>query len=199
MELGALICTPRNPSCEVCPLKTYCVAFRESRVEQLPALSRRPRVTARRFMAFVLQHEGRFLVRQRPAKVVNAHLWELPNVEIGADGIEARDVARRVLGCETESLKPLCVIKHSITRYRITLEAFTCASRSRRGNEAGQNQSASLPRREWFTRAQLLQLPFSSAHKKILQRLPGPGRGSMLARTPQHAKHSGLGKKGTGI
>jgi adenine-specific DNA glycosylase len=235
MELGALICSSRNPRCEVCPLKTYCVAFRENRVEQLPALSRRPRVTARRFMAFVLQHEDRFLVRQRPAKVVNAHLWEFPNVEVGANGIEARAVARRVLGGETESLRPLCVIKHSITRYRITLEAFTCASRSRRGKDAERNRSASLPppsavtfgpdnkcpaapaltqgspkqrmlrrtgRRlqgEWFTRRRLLQLPFSSAHKKILQRLPAPGRGSMLARKPQHAKDSGLGKKGTGI
>ena len=45
---------------------------------------------ARRFIAFVVERNGKFLVRQRPAGVVNAHLWEFPNVEIGARLSEPR-------------------------------------------------------------------------------------------------------------
>ena len=84
MELGALVCTPRNPQCEICPVKKLCVAFREGRIGELPNLGKREAATARRFVAFVVERNGRFLVRQRPAGVVNAHLWEFPNVEIGA-------------------------------------------------------------------------------------------------------------------
>ncbi|MCX6894473.1 MAG: A/G-specific adenine glycosylase [Verrucomicrobia bacterium] len=36
MELGALICTPRNPQCEICPVKKLCVAHRENRIAELP-------------------------------------------------------------------------------------------------------------------------------------------------------------------
>ena len=89
MELGALVCTPRNPQCRICPVKKLCVAFRENRVEELPNLGKREKATARRFVAFVVERNGKFLVRQRPAGVVNAHLWEFPNVEIPSANLRA--------------------------------------------------------------------------------------------------------------
>ena len=82
MELGALVCTPRNPQCGICPVKKLCVAFRENRVEELPNLGQTRNRHGETFMAFVVERNGHFLVRQRPAGVVNAHLWEFPNVEI---------------------------------------------------------------------------------------------------------------------
>src|ERR1035437_6082269 len=36
MELGALVCTPRQPRCGVCPIAKHCVAYQEDRVDQLP-------------------------------------------------------------------------------------------------------------------------------------------------------------------
>ena len=39
MELGALVCTPRNPQCLICPVKKNCVAFAENRTEELPILA----------------------------------------------------------------------------------------------------------------------------------------------------------------
>ena len=41
MELGALVCTPRNPQCLICPVKKLCVAFKENRTEELPNLGKR--------------------------------------------------------------------------------------------------------------------------------------------------------------
>ena len=54
-------------------------------MEELPNLGKRETATARRFIAFVIERDGKFLVRQRPAGIVNAHLWEFPNVEINGD------------------------------------------------------------------------------------------------------------------
>ena len=162
MELGALICTPRNPQCVVCPVKKLCVAFRESRVENLPNLGKRPAATTRRFAAFVVKQNGRFLVRQRPAGVINAHLWEFPNIEMLNGGISPKSAAKDALGITPSDIRPLRTIKHSITRYRITLDAFRVnlkMTRKIRLSEIG----------VWKTPAQLQQLAFTAAHGKILK------------------------------
>lgn len=152
MELGALVCTPRNPQCGLCPVKKMCVAFRENRTAELPNLGKRATTTERRFVARIFQRGGKFLVRQRPAGVVNAHLWEFPNEEID-------DKKSPV----SKNCRPLVTVKHSITRYRITLNAFATGSRFSK-KFAGANS-------RWLTLAELRELPFSSAHKKILAAL----------------------------
>jgi A/G-specific adenine glycosylase len=207
MELGALVCTPRSPNCAACPVQKLCVALKENLQDQLPNLAKRETATERRFLAFVVERDGKFLVRQRPAGVVNAHLWEFPNVE--APG--APSSRRRVTGPTTKqhagetlalpanglcltTTKPLCTIKHSITRYRITLEAWRAElvsgngapvsdparSKSAGGSTPDRPSSVALLRRverpalhdgEWRTLAQLHKLAFTSAHKKILARL----------------------------
>src|ERR1039457_6279526 len=54
MELGALVCTPRQPRCQVCPIAKHCVAYQEDRINQLPGIRGRIRATRRRFVAFVM-------------------------------------------------------------------------------------------------------------------------------------------------
>ncbi len=163
MELGALICTPRQPRCVACPVKSFCRARREDRVERLPNVGARPRPTTRRVAAFVLQRGDRFLVRQRPAGVVNAHLWEFPNADTPPADANFRKTARRVLGFTPRSLHHLCAIRHSITRYRITLDAFRIAL------PAGGKRPAAPGR--WLTLTALHRLPFASAQKRILKQL----------------------------
>ena len=159
MELGALICTPRSPNCPACPVQKLCVAYKENLQEQLPNLAKREAATERHFLAFVVERDGKFLVRQRPAGVVNAHLWEFPNVEVEAQ----RSSAAHISSFRITSAKPLCSIKHSITRYRITLEAWRAELAA---------PAAKLPGR-WLTPKQLHPLAFTSAHKKILTTLDG--------------------------
>jgi A/G-specific adenine glycosylase len=199
MELGALVCTPRQPQCPVCPVKKLCVAFRKNRVAELPNLGRRAATTARRFIAFVIERNGKFLVRQRPAGVVNAHLWEFQNVEIApnqrssgrqsahyfrkrsqsrltsAATVQEPDLeiirAAKSFGIESPALQPLCTVKHSITRYRITLEAWYVKFGGRssttpkhfetRGTRPSKNNGV------WLTPAQMSRLAFASAHKKL--------------------------------
>ncbi len=166
MELGALICTPRSPQCRRCPVQKLCVAFKEGRTEALPNLDKRAAATARRFFAFVVEHNGKFLVRQRPAGVVNGHLWEFPNVEVGLKTGEPPEIfaeldAVRIGDPRTVKLEPLGTVKHAITRYRITLAAFKVSLR----------QSPVKSDGVWKTPAQMSALAFTSAHKKILIKL----------------------------
>ena len=145
--------------------------------EQLPNLGKREATTARRFIAFVVERNGKFLVRQRLDGVVNAHLWEFPNIEVlgtpaslpasSKDRLSKTPAGMPALpGCgfTPSAAKPLCIIKHSITRYRITLEAWRA--------ELG-DTSTKTPGR-WLTPKQLHELAFASAHKKILARIGAP-------------------------
>jgi A/G-specific adenine glycosylase len=163
MELGALVCTPKQPKCPVCPLSNRCAAHQRGSTSQLPNLARRPAPTRRRFAAFVTMDRGRFLVRQRPAGVVNAHLWEFPNTEIFAENEDLKKAAQKVLGHVPVSLEQLCTIKHSITRYRISLEVYSATTTF--------NTKRRPMNGEWFGGSELTALAFSSAHKKILKQL----------------------------
>ncbi|HEY5233566.1 MAG TPA: A/G-specific adenine glycosylase [Verrucomicrobiae bacterium] len=157
MELGALVCTPRNPQCQICPVKKLCVAFKENRIEELPNPGKRKPATARRFAAFAIESSGRFLVKQRPAGIVNAHLWEFPNFEINGDNSAVKDVFKSQFGFAPKSISPLCTVKHSITRYRITLEAFA-VSLKKPSVKTGD---------VWKTPRQMRRLAFTAAHKKL--------------------------------
>ncbi len=166
MELGAVICTPRRPRCPECPAARGCIAYAEGRVDQLPALGPRARATPRRFVAFVVGRGNRYLVRQRPAEGVNAHLWEFPNIELAPVDSGLERAARQALGVRPARLEPLATINHSITRYRVTLEAYRVAvARAGRVTMAGGR---------WLSRSRLRQLAFASAHKQILRRLRAP-------------------------
>ena len=157
MELGALVCTPRQPQCLLCPVQKQCVAFREGRVDALPNLGKREAATARRFVAFLLERKGKWLVRQRPEGVVNAHLWEFPNVEITAAEVSPAAVFQAEFGREAPELTRVKTLKHSITRYRITVEAYAAQWTSSPGRGAG----------VWRTPAEMAALAFTAAHKKL--------------------------------
>lgn len=178
MELGALICTPRSPNCAACPVANHCTALRESRVEELPRPKQRATITARRFLVFIVERNGKFLVQQRAEGVVNAHLWEFPNIEIPAakgrtrhsvraafqsfaNGAQRTDAPYQASEFQFASTKPFCVVKHSITRYRMTAEAYRITLGAKASKLPG----------DWRTLAQLNKLPFTSAHRQIASHL----------------------------
>jgi len=173
MELGALVCTPRSPQCPVCPAKKLCVAFRENRVAELPHLGLRLKPTARHFVAFALEQDGKFLVRQRPAGRVNAHLWEFPNLEVEEGKADAEKLFKSEFGFAAQRFLPLLTVRHSITRYRITLEAFQVHLAAAKSPTTALSLRSSATDAEtaaaWKTPAQMHELAFPSAHRKILR------------------------------
>ncbi len=172
MELGALICAPRNPQCGICPVKKLCVALKAKRVGELPNLAKREKATARTFVAFIIERNGQFLVRRRPVGVVNSHLWEFPNIEILSENGDRKDKsnenghgtytsAAMEFGIQIKNAKPFCTVRHSITRYRMTLQAFRVQSQ----NEPKITDAVWMPHRR------LDSLPFTSAHRKVANQI----------------------------
>lgn len=167
MEMGALICTPDNPSCESCPVRRWCVAHRDGRIGELPDLGPRTKTTARHFMAFIVEHEGRILVRQRPASGINAGLWEFPTAQTnGAPPTQPlliRAFAKAQLSFSMTRAESWFRIRRSVTRYRDTIEVFRARIAS--------GKMPSEKSRRWFALNKLDELAFTGAHRKILNRL----------------------------
>ncbi|WP_138755268.1 A/G-specific adenine glycosylase [Paenibacillus sinopodophylli] len=92
MELGALVCTPKSPSCLPCPVMEHCAARLSGRETELPIKTKakppRAEFRAAAIVAGSGEHADKVLVRQRPATGLLAQMWELPHLELPKDKAE---------------------------------------------------------------------------------------------------------------
>ena len=67
MDLGATICTPKSPSCDLCPWENCCLAQQHGSAEKLPKKTVKPKKPTRRGFAYVAYSvDGAVLLEQRP-------------------------------------------------------------------------------------------------------------------------------------
>jgi len=129
MELGALVCTPRNPDCAACPLRRSCKARARGVVDDRPR--RRPkRERPHHDVAVVClrNEEGKVLLARRRETGFLGGLWELPGgkIERGEDPEEAlRRELREELGIRRVArLEYVGCVDHAYTHFSVTLLLF---------------------------------------------------------------------------
>ena len=89
MELGATVCTPKNPSCGDCPLRKDCAARKQGVQADYPVKPRKGPVPVRRRTAVVIADAaGRVLLVQNREGGLLKGLWELPSVEPGEGQVQ---------------------------------------------------------------------------------------------------------------
>lgn len=93
MELGAVVCTPKNPDCEHCPVSWACESKAQGLQTQIPAPKTKAKVHPQELIALaLLDRRGRILFEQRPMDSLLAGLWCLPLIELPHQKLEVRDV-----------------------------------------------------------------------------------------------------------
>ncbi|WP_208591712.1 A/G-specific adenine glycosylase [Gracilibacillus suaedae] len=114
MELGALVCTPKNPSCLLCPVQEHCIAFREGVEQSLPIKKNKIKHSSHTYFVLVIQNDtGNYLLEQRPDQGLLAQLWQFPMVN--ADKVDEKHLSAyiqekfKVELVETSDLEP---VKH---------------------------------------------------------------------------------------
>jgi A/G-specific adenine glycosylase len=156
MELGALVCTPRNPSCGRCPLRGGCSAFMGGRVDELPRPKAKPVTRELRIPLYlVTDRDGRVLMRRESGQLMH-DMFHLPHGDTTLlTGTPLRIGAAAAVG----------TFRHTVTNRRITFEVFAVARRPRtRGSEYA-----------WIDPAALAGIPHPSYVRKAL-RLAGIGK-----------------------
>jgi A/G-specific adenine glycosylase len=169
MELGATVCTPRSPQCAVCPVAEHCQALAGGVVELLPELPARAKPTEVHVVSAIASRGGRVLITKlRPDAPRWAGMWLFPNAEVSATETPEAAVARALLaavGLVGEATGLLCVVRHTVTRFRITLDAY------RTRVSAGTAKALTVSECAWKKPAELLELAMPNAHRQIATRL----------------------------
>jgi A/G-specific adenine glycosylase len=129
MELGALICKPRNPSCDACPLSPFCRAYKTNRVADFPR-RRKSKATPQYHIAVgVVFKNDRVLITRRKAQGLLGGLWEFPGGKI-RDGESARAACIREIKEEVNLNvkidRHLAKVKHAYTHFKIVMDVFCC-------------------------------------------------------------------------
>ena len=86
MELGALVCTPKNPDCAKCPLARACASRQDGTQETYPVKAKKKELSVRKVTSVIVKDaKGRVLLVQNREGGQLKGLWELPTVEAAAD------------------------------------------------------------------------------------------------------------------
>ncbi|WP_437683291.1 A/G-specific adenine glycosylase [Sorangium sp. So ce131] len=118
MELGATVCTPRNPRCEACPVLGSCDARAAGREAELPVISPKRDVPAVAMVAAVVRSGDRVLFVRRADGGLFGGLWEPPMVEAKALA-DARALLEQA-GVEPDApLREVGRVRHILTHRKL--------------------------------------------------------------------------------
>jgi A/G-specific adenine glycosylase len=167
MELGSEICTPKNPQCDQCPARQFCLAFEKGLQETLPLRKKKktiPHYTVA--IAVIINIEGKLLIDKRKPEGFLGGLWELPGGKKQKNETFKQAVEREALeetGLQVEAIKKLCIVKHAYSHFSVTLHAYLCKPVLGKAKPLGCEQI------KWVRPAELHRFAFPSGTMKIFE------------------------------
>jgi len=158
MELGATICTPKDPRCPRCPLAAHCAARTMGQRPGNLATKKSALIRDIEWPLAILRRDRKVLLRQRLADGLLAGLWEFPGAER-----TPRESLRQSLASQLPELRPplqrqrrIGEFRHSITNRRIRSPVYLI--------DLPEGMQFRLPNRRWrwLSPASLQEFPVSS-------------------------------------
>ncbi len=140
MDLGATICTPRNPRCGDCPWAGFCAARAAGTAETLPLRAPRRKRPVRRGVVFWLENgDGAVLLRRRAEEGLLGGMMEVPTTDWREQDWTAADAGGYApAAAEWRTLPGL--VRHTFTHFHLELTVM-----AGRLGEAGE-RGAAAPR-----------------------------------------------------
>jgi A/G-specific adenine glycosylase len=184
IELGALVCTPREPGCLLCPVSNLCQARELGLQDQLPVATPRPRPAAVTEAAAVVIRAGRVLIVQRGCGGLWEQFWEFPTVHVaGVDpagrpsvsaGLDMAEGIKLLTGVPVLVGPAVRTIRYSVTNHRVTLIVHVASA-----PDATPKPGPGLVDARWVERRELGEYTFSSAGRRLLAWINGDGSASL--------------------
>lgn len=131
MDLGALICTPKNPSCLLCPLQNFCQGY--TKWINFPKKAKKIAKIARHLDYALVQKNGHFLMRQRTSKDIWEGLYEFvllydskrSNTTLNESSFNLFLTGANLKeGNKHKALKPFFIATHTLTHQSLQLNFF---------------------------------------------------------------------------
>lgn len=128
MDLGSSICTPRQPNCLECPLRSECFAFQNGTQDELPLKVKKAPVPHYDVFVAVIWQEGKILLTQRGQKGMLAGLWEYPGGKVEpSDEDKVKNLEELLLqktGIQIVPTKKIGIFRHAYTHFKISVHAW---------------------------------------------------------------------------
>lgn len=168
MELGAVVCTPRQPSCVTCPLQQCCQAYQKGLTETLPVRTGKAKQRPVTHDVMVIHKNGLWLIEQRPDQGLWSGMWQAPTMEHGIDDdTTSPTAAERQLKDWLKQRTGLSVSLHEVTQFthltshlRITFRVWQAEQiAGRLKPDAGQ----------WVSKKQLANFALSNPARRAIE------------------------------
>ncbi|MCE7792239.1 A/G-specific adenine glycosylase [Salipaludibacillus sp. CUR1] len=166
MELGALICTPKNPDCLICPVNEHCSARKEGVQDLLPVKSKKKPPKKMKMKVLLVKDENdRVLIERRPDTGLLAKLWQFPNIEAETDDLSDLNHLGESLGLTLEiEKKNIQEVKHVFSHVVWEMEVYKGFAKSVHNTEL-YNESAL---KQFVATEDINYYPFPVSHQKII-------------------------------
>jgi len=167
MDLGATLCTPKQPSCLLCPWRDYCQAFQHNRQTEIPMRTPSSPLPHKQIgVAVIWNQQGEILIDRRLQEGLLGGLWEFPGGKIEAQETIPACIEREIkeeLGITVEVGDHLITINHAYTHFRVTLHVHHCRYLS------GDPQPIECDEIRWVKPEKLSEFPFPKANTRIIE------------------------------
>jgi A/G-specific adenine glycosylase len=140
MDLGAMICVPKNPRCLICPVMELCKARENGTQDQRPVLKPKKEVPHYVHAAGVIIERKKALLAQRPSQGLLGGMWEFPNGRVEGDPAKGLSGALKTEyrlrlkvkpGDKTRKKEALGIVQHGYSHFKVTVYVFPCELSSR--------------------------------------------------------------------
>lgn len=123
MELGAMVCTPKNPNCSSCPVSSQCQAFLTGRVASIPAAKTRVPVKEINAVALAVGTNRHYLLEQRPKQGLLGGLHGFPLLEIELDQQRTLEQLLRRYNLKTTG-RWVGLVNHTMTHRQFQIRVY---------------------------------------------------------------------------
>ncbi len=169
MDFGGLVCTPKNPRCDTCPVAAACAAFSAGTVTERPVLGAGKTIITLHKVAGIIAYNEKIYIQQRQAADVWGGLWEFPGGQV-AKGAAKREIVSAIsqdTGLRVEEAQYITRVTHQYTHHKIVLDCFSC--RLQGENPQPVLQTAAAYR--WIDPGEIDQFAFPAGPRKLLEYL----------------------------
>jgi A/G-specific adenine glycosylase len=168
MELGATLCRPANPSCEICPLNVSCRARRTSTVRRFPIKVKKRKSVKVEEILILAKMGSKWLLTNTNDESLYSGLWQFPWVwnPPGNDFFQCLKNLCQRCGVPFDQVFPFSTTKHTVTFRRIETQCFLARvppSTRPKGQETGLFR--------WVELIDLERMPLPSYQKRLLAML----------------------------
>ncbi|MCL2349039.1 MAG: A/G-specific adenine glycosylase [Planctomycetaceae bacterium] len=168
MDLGSLVCLPKEPKCRECPVVKLCQTAQAGLQHAIPKLNKQKNFEERIEAALVVEKNGKYLMVRYPEGVRWSGLWDFPRSVVAFDqpldgNPNFLKRIKDICGYRLDILEQIASIRHVVTRFNITLYV----------HYARLNGSLSSAEYEtcWVTKKELSKLPLNTTGRKIAKLL----------------------------